>query len=122
MQNVVGIVRCDSLSELNASDLAPVTKAATPRENTTPSTFISDLDAKRQFATGVAVATAIVELSEHFIAKVQLLARDARLFRYNAESHELRRSSRLILRLAKFRNGMQLPDRRFAIHRFEDQA
>ena len=71
--------------------------------------FVSDLDVECQTSFGFRVA-AIVNLRQHFVAKIQSLTLDPWLFWRHQQSHECRRSGRLAAPLSELGNLIELPD------------
>ena len=84
-----------------------------------PWSVTSMLNVSERFGAEIA---AIEDLRHHFIAKIKVGAFDARLARRDQQPHELRCARGRAIRLAQFRDGIELPDARLLIDAPEREA
>ena len=110
VNNGIAVPRDHRIVEGQRTDSLPALKLASlAQRGAAGQTIVSDFNVKGQFSLGFRIS--LVEyLGHYFIAKIEQLTLNARLFSTDKKPHKFGGSRRLTLRLAKLRNLIELPD------------
>src|ERR1051325_7401503 len=110
----IAVVRNNRLVESESSNSSPVTEGAPlGQARPVPRAFIGHLDVENEFSPRRWIAF-IKNVRHDFVAEIQIFTIDSRLLRRNRQPHEVRTARGLVLRLAQFRNLVQLSLTRLA--------